>query len=244
MAIRSGVGRAVFACSALLGTQAAGQQLDQAALDQIATTAASICGDFDRAGFQRSAGAEAAAEAELKGLIGRLLDLGVKGAAQIESQEYANVLQDQLGEELRDNRACRLKIWSDLVATVAAASPRDGAAAGQGSGGAPPGDGAGGGGRPADPELPGGILFGEVARGPFLYCVVYNPDAAPIVVGATSFGFRQHKPFSEQIWVYETAEVPCEANCEIAAGAGSSFAGPPNDPLISDPVCSVSFRRQ
>ena len=237
---------------------AAAQVLEQAALDQIAASAAAICGDFNRAGSEGSAEAKLAAEAELQGLIGRLLNLGVEGAAQIESKEYANVLQAHLSEELRDNRACRLKIWSDLINQVTAPATAS----------EPP--------QPAassledEPEqkmtedeepasatmLPGGVLFGEVLRGPFLYCVVYNAEATQITVTQVGFGYVRYDEVMAEVaedvkksfpnrysWSYEAEAVACEVNCDIPPGSGSSFAGPPNDPRIADPVCSAHFQR-
>jgi hypothetical protein len=93
---------------------AAAQGLDPEALDLIATTAASICGDFASQGSASDASLEGQAEAKLKGLAGRLVDLVVEGAGRIADSEYAGVLREQLGDELKDVRACRLQVWKDL----------------------------------------------------------------------------------------------------------------------------------
>jgi hypothetical protein len=105
---------------------AAAQALDERALAQITDTAAKLCGEFAREGFRNSSAIEGTARAELQGLAGRLVDLGVEGAGKIESSDYANVLQEQLGEELKNQRECNLKIWNDLRTLLTA--PGQGAA--------------------------------------------------------------------------------------------------------------------
>jgi hypothetical protein len=226
---------ALVGCS-LLAIQASAQHLPQAALDQISESAAAICGDFDRGGFQRSAEANVAAEAELEGLIGRLLNLGVEGAGQIQSERYANVLQDQLGEELKNNRACRLKIWNDLIIGISVAPESQTGGPEQVPSDAP--------GESSVAEegqyvLPGGVMSGSVVRGPLLYCVAYNSESAPIVVYETQFGYVVL--YSENSEVYLTSSVPCERMCELAPGTGGTFDGPPNDPRIQEATCSVRY---
>lgn len=54
------------------------------------------------------------AQAELAGLIKRLTNLGVAGAAKYERATTRNVLQKDLAEVLRDSRNCRLQVWNDL----------------------------------------------------------------------------------------------------------------------------------
>jgi hypothetical protein len=116
---------AVVVAAGLAGaaSPARAQQLDEAALAQILETAKALCGEFAREGFRSSSAVEGTAEAELAGLAGRLVELGVEGAGRIEASNYANVLQEQLGEELRNQRECNLRIWNDLRSLVAAPAP-------------------------------------------------------------------------------------------------------------------------
>ena len=100
---------------------AAAQSLDPEALKLISDTAASICGDFAKLeGSESDASLEGSAQAKLAGLAGKLVNLGVEGAGKITDSEYVGVLREQLGDELKDVRACRLQVWKDLQATVLA----------------------------------------------------------------------------------------------------------------------------
>jgi uncharacterized protein YecT (DUF1311 family) len=122
--------------------QGGAQSLNTTALEQIMDTARALCGEFAREGFRSSSAIEGTARAELAGLAGRLFDLGVEGAGQLDSSEYANVLQEQLGEELQNQRECNLKIWNDLRTLVMTPAP-------QGAVDVPPGELFGS--RPASP---------------------------------------------------------------------------------------------
>ena len=54
------------------------------------------------------------AKAELEGIVKKLANLGVSGAAKYDSASSKNVLQKDLAEVLKDSRNCRLQVWNDL----------------------------------------------------------------------------------------------------------------------------------
>ena len=54
------------------------------------------------------------AKAELEGIIKKLANLGISGAAKYESSSSQNVLQKDLAEVLKESRDCRLEIRHDL----------------------------------------------------------------------------------------------------------------------------------
>lgn len=54
------------------------------------------------------------AKAELEGIIKRLANLGIEGAANYKSASSQNVLQKDLAEVLKESRNCRLQVWNDL----------------------------------------------------------------------------------------------------------------------------------
>lgn len=59
------------------------------------------------------------AEADLKGLLNKLADLGVSGTAAINTESYAGVLREDVRGTMQDSRECKLMIWNDVKATVA-----------------------------------------------------------------------------------------------------------------------------
>lgn len=233
---------AAVAAAGGAGAPVHAQALDREALMLIRETVDAICGELDRAGFKRSAAAEGKAEAALSGLAGQLLDLGVEGAGRIDSTEYANVLQEELGDELKDIRACRLKVWDDLLGMLAAPQqdsrttppPRDDGSMSQEDADAfldqldeewAGWDGPGG-----AETFVGDILPGQVMFGPFLNCTIYNPDPFPVTVTAIHYGI-------DGAYGYQTVTVPCAINCMLGGFGGNVFSGPANSPAIYGAEC-------
>ncbi|MEM8571163.1 MAG: hypothetical protein AAGG56_09670 [Pseudomonadota bacterium] len=54
----------------------------------------------------------------------RLVDIGIEGAGVLEGSEYQGVLREQLADELKDSRQCRLKVFDQMFARVFGATPR------------------------------------------------------------------------------------------------------------------------
>ena len=54
------------------------------------------------------------AKAELEGVVKKLANLGVSGAAKYDSASSQNVLQTDLAKVLNESRSCRLQVWNDL----------------------------------------------------------------------------------------------------------------------------------
>jgi hypothetical protein len=52
--------------------------------------------------------------AQLRGLASKLADLGVSGTGRISSEQYQNVLRSDLAATLKDNAACKLKVFETL----------------------------------------------------------------------------------------------------------------------------------
>jgi len=232
-------GFSVLALAAGLGSAGEGatQGLDREAIALIGETARSICGEFDRTGFSKSAAVEGKAEAALSGLAGKLLDIGVEGAGKIDSAEYAGVLQNELGGELRDVRACNLKVWDDLR-TMIAAPPReesrrpdatdpldDGTVWDEGF---PPDDGSWG----SAPDM----LAGMVNFGPYLNCMVYNPAPAPLTVTMINYGINS-------AYGYQPVTIPCAFNCVLGGYGSDIYSGPVNDASIFGAECWLTVMR-
>lgn len=110
--------------AACLAAPLQAQSLDSEAIALIVDTADRICGNIAREGGGSSASLEGEVGAEVSGLLGKLVDLGVSGTGGIESDEYYNVLREELGPEIRDTRRCREKIWDDMNAKLGPAATR------------------------------------------------------------------------------------------------------------------------
>jgi hypothetical protein len=99
------------------------QGLDAEALASIQEFAASVCGEYVREGSVEQFEAEGAAKAKLDGLLAKLTNVGIEGAARFDSGQYVGVLREELSGELQSVRACRLQVWNDLKAGVVDAPP-------------------------------------------------------------------------------------------------------------------------
>jgi len=94
------------------------QSLDPEVRAAIREFADDICGVYMRSGGSNTQELRGEAKASVDGLIGKLVDLGVEGAATFEEEKYTNVVRDDIAEELQDIRSCRIEIWKDLKDTL------------------------------------------------------------------------------------------------------------------------------
>jgi YARHG domain len=86
----------------------------QQVLDQITNTADKICSVVSNRGEASSEEVKGNVKAQLTGLASKLADIGVSGSGAINNEAYQNVLQQDLAATLRDNAACKLKVFDTL----------------------------------------------------------------------------------------------------------------------------------
>jgi len=101
------------------------QTINAEALATIEDFSSKFCGDYLEGGSASAMSASGEAQAQLTGLFKKLADLGIKGAASINSEEYIGVLREDLGEELKNARECRLAVWESLKEAVIQESVKD-----------------------------------------------------------------------------------------------------------------------
>jgi hypothetical protein len=104
-------------------TAHAADPLTQAqALDLITTTADKICNVVSTRGESQSSEAKGDIKVQLTGLASKLVDVGVSGAGAFKSEEYQNVLREQLAGTLANNASCKLQVFDSLQAKLLTAS--------------------------------------------------------------------------------------------------------------------------
>ncbi|WP_110968751.1 hypothetical protein [Pseudomonas huaxiensis] len=84
-------------------------------LDAIATFAERICSTPEARGNSQTTELSGAAKAELKGLVKKVVDLGIDGAAKYESKEYEGVLQQDLAPLITNSTKCKESISQKLI---------------------------------------------------------------------------------------------------------------------------------
>lgn len=95
------------ACAQALGAQ-------QRALKLITDTADKICNVVSTKGEANSEEVKGNVNASLRGLASKLADAGISGSGSITSEQYQNVLRSDLAATLKDNAACKLKVFDTL----------------------------------------------------------------------------------------------------------------------------------
>jgi len=123
----TGTMRALVAViSVFLGGAANAEPLgDQAnALKLITDTADRICNVVTAAGSSSSFDIDGQVKAELGGLASRLAGVGVSGSGKLNEERYQNVLRQDLAGTLRDNAACKLKVFETLSTKILSAAPQ------------------------------------------------------------------------------------------------------------------------
>jgi hypothetical protein len=97
---------------------------DQAnALKLITDTADRICNVVTAAGSSSSFDVEGQLKAELGGLASRLAGVGISGSGKLNEEQYQNVLRQDLAGTLRDNAACKLKVFETLSTKFLSSAP-------------------------------------------------------------------------------------------------------------------------
>lgn len=86
----------------------------QKALELITNTADKICNVVSTSGEANSKEVQGSVAAHLSGLASKLADVGVSGSGAINNKAYQNVLQADLAATLKDNAACKLKVFDTL----------------------------------------------------------------------------------------------------------------------------------
>lgn len=91
--------------------------------DVIATlvkVAETICGEFQTSGEATSFELSGDANAELKGLLDKLANLGVTGAASFSAEKYVASIRDEklVAANFDSVRECRKGIWNDLKSKI------------------------------------------------------------------------------------------------------------------------------
>jgi hypothetical protein len=86
----------------------------QKALDMIADFAEKICKSAPIEGQSSDVQLTGGAKAELSGLLKKVADLHLEGAAKYNSGQYTGVLQKDLATTIKDAQDCKLAIWKDL----------------------------------------------------------------------------------------------------------------------------------
>jgi hypothetical protein len=94
--------------------QAPGDGQMQQALDMVGAFAERLCGTVSLQGSKTSTELSANAKADLNGVINRLVDLGIGGAADYKTEQYQGLLQADFVNALKDNATCRTSVLALL----------------------------------------------------------------------------------------------------------------------------------
>jgi hypothetical protein len=86
-----------------------------AALEVIKNAANEICYTVPQEGSRSNILLSGEARAELDSAISKVVNLGIKGAGQYESEQYKGVLQEELAATLRSSIDCKLDVFNKLV---------------------------------------------------------------------------------------------------------------------------------
>lgn len=87
---------------------------NQRALDMIRDFAEGLCDTVQTKGNSQYISLSGTAKTELRGVIKKVADLGIQGAAKYQSADYEGVLQADLAKLLSNQTTCKLEVWRDL----------------------------------------------------------------------------------------------------------------------------------
>lgn len=206
---------------ALLVQASAVQALDGRTLALINESANDICGSIDRDGGGSSTAIEGNISAELSGLARRLADAGIDGSARLESDDYSNVVRQELGSELANTRECRLRVFEMLVDRVESSLQPEPDPWGS---------------RGPQPAAGPTELAGMIQWGAYINCQVTNTSPDPVTVATINYSLTSFMG-------PQAVSIPCTFNCGLLGYQSNSFSGPPNGPGIASGMCSVSVLR-
>ncbi|NKN39487.1 hypothetical protein HFC70_24370 [Agrobacterium sp. a22-2] len=95
------------------------------ALESVQKILPLICGSFPQGGSAQKVEIKGEAKATINGLLKKLADLGIEGAADFSSEEYVGVLRSEIGAELKSVRDCNQKVYADFSKIIAVGSSGD-----------------------------------------------------------------------------------------------------------------------
>jgi len=95
----------------------------QKAIELIESAADRICNVVSTKGEAKSSEVKGNVNAQLSGLASKLVDVGVSGAGSINSEDYQSVLRQDLAATLKDNAACKLKVFDTLQSKLFSPAP-------------------------------------------------------------------------------------------------------------------------
>lgn len=98
-------------------------EAQQKALELITNTADRICNIVSTKGDADSSEAKGDVKAQVNGLLSKLADIGVSGSGSINNETYQNVLRQDLSATLKDNAACKLKVFDSLLSKLLEPAP-------------------------------------------------------------------------------------------------------------------------
>ncbi len=105
----------VLTLSLWLPRMAYGEDARDQVLKDITETAKEICQSPPLEQSGSSTELKGDAKAKVAGLLGRLADLGVSGAAQFQSNKSMGVLQKDLAESIKSGNDCRFQVFKTLT---------------------------------------------------------------------------------------------------------------------------------
>lgn len=73
-----------------------------------------VCGNFQTSGEGTDFAIKGDASVQLSGLLKKLTDAGIQGAAEFNSDNYVGVLRSEVGTQLNSVRECKERVWKDL----------------------------------------------------------------------------------------------------------------------------------
>ena len=97
--------------------------MQEAALKVIRETAADICTTVPTEGSDHDVDLTGSANAKLDGGIGKIVGLGIEGAARFQQSTYQGVLRTDLAKAIQSGNDCKLNVFNTLVAKMLPSSP-------------------------------------------------------------------------------------------------------------------------
>ncbi len=95
----------------------------RSAMALITDTADKICSVIQTAGTSEGSQVQGQVKAELGGLASKLANVGVTGSADINNEQYQNVLRSDLATTLKNNAECKLNVFNTLQAKLLSVPP-------------------------------------------------------------------------------------------------------------------------